>query len=277
MPTTLVVQLVEPFGRVADVGRGDRRHVRRRRPGPRAPRRRPVSVDADPHPPRTPPVPVLLPGVTMSRLVPSACTCADTCRWAPMPRPTVRITAAMPMRMPSMVSPDRTPVRPDRVQAGPQRVRPVTGLSGFARVLPERSSGRASLTHGRPPPVPHAHHPRRPRGDLSLVRDQHDRPAGSRAARTAGRARRPTTPSRGCRSARRRGSASGPPTSARATADPLLLTAGQLAGPVFGAGRPAPPAPARPSARRRRSSRGTPAYTSGSSTLRQAVQRTAAG
>ena len=65
-----------------------------------------VSVDALPRPPRTPPV-VVLPGLTMSRFEPSLLIESRTWAWAPWPSPTVRITAAMPMRMPSMVSAER--------------------------------------------------------------------------------------------------------------------------------------------------------------------------
>jgi len=67
-----------------------------------------VSVDADPRPPRMPLVVVVLPGETMSRLLPSWLIWLRTCACAPWPRPTVSITAAMPIRMPSMVSPDRS-------------------------------------------------------------------------------------------------------------------------------------------------------------------------
>src|SRR5450759_5676559 len=66
-----------------------------------------VSVEADPNPPRKPVVLVVLPGERIKRLVPSASTCAVTCCWAPMPRPTVRITAAIPMRIPRTVSAER--------------------------------------------------------------------------------------------------------------------------------------------------------------------------
>ena len=67
-----------------------------------------VSVEADPAPPRTPVVLVVLPGVTISRLLPSEEIRAPTSCWLPRPRPTVSTTAAMPIRMPSMVSIDRS-------------------------------------------------------------------------------------------------------------------------------------------------------------------------
>src|SRR5882757_3809829 len=66
-----------------------------------------VSVDADPNPARTPPVDEL-PGDTISRLPPSEASCLDTCCCAPWPRPTVSTTAAMPIRMPSDVSIERS-------------------------------------------------------------------------------------------------------------------------------------------------------------------------
>src|SRR5450759_4063055 len=66
-----------------------------------------VSVEADPNPPRRPVVLVVLPGEMIRRLVPRASTWAVTCCWAPMPRTTVRITAATPMRIPSTVSAER--------------------------------------------------------------------------------------------------------------------------------------------------------------------------
>ena len=66
-----------------------------------------VSVEADPNPPRRPVVLVVLPGEMINRLVPRASTCAVTCCWAPMPSPTVKITAAIPIRIPSTVSAER--------------------------------------------------------------------------------------------------------------------------------------------------------------------------
>ena len=50
---------------------------------------------------------VVLPGVTVSTLEPSAVISEVTCPWAPSPSPTVRMTAAMPMRMPRTVSAER--------------------------------------------------------------------------------------------------------------------------------------------------------------------------
>jgi hypothetical protein len=67
-----------------------------------------VSVEAEPKPPRTPLLLVLLPGETISRLEPRASICLRTCSWAPRPRPTVRTTEEIPMTMPSMVSSDRS-------------------------------------------------------------------------------------------------------------------------------------------------------------------------
>ena len=66
-----------------------------------------VSVEPDPNPPRTPAVLVVLPGVTISRLLPSDAIRAPTACWLPSPRPTVRMTAAIPIRIPSTVRVDR--------------------------------------------------------------------------------------------------------------------------------------------------------------------------
>ena len=67
-----------------------------------------VSVEAEPKPPRMPELDVVLPGVTVSRLDPRAVISEPTCCWAPSPRPTVRMTAVMPIMMPSTVSVDRS-------------------------------------------------------------------------------------------------------------------------------------------------------------------------
>src|SRR5664279_2035186 len=79
-----------------------------------------VSVDAVPNPPRTPAVVVELPGVTISRLLPRELIRAPTSCWLPRPRPTVSTTAAMPIRMPSMVSPERS--RCPRMASQPVRM-----------------------------------------------------------------------------------------------------------------------------------------------------------
>ena len=121
-PTTEVDQLLVPAVRVS-VGIGDRGHRldigrhggraqrtwRRRWSGSRRSRTRPVCPSAD----------VLLPGETVSRLVPRAVMSELTWAWAPSPSPTVRMTAAIPMRMPRTVSPERSrwvriPLRPVR-------------------------------------------------------------------------------------------------------------------------------------------------------------------
>ena len=66
-----------------------------------------VRVLAAPRPARTPPAPVVLPGTTVIRLVPSAVIRPVTYCRAPRPIPTVRMTAATPMRIPSAVSSER--------------------------------------------------------------------------------------------------------------------------------------------------------------------------
>ena len=153
VPTTLVVQFVEPFCRVCRGGRG--RGDRGRRPAPppgtRARSRRLGERGRRPEPAAHAAGRCVLPGETMSRLVPSACTCATTCRWAPMPRPTVRMTAAMPMRMPSMVSPDRS--RCVRIASRPVRSvsAQLTGTSPAARWRARRGCGSSARRSRRPP------------------------------------------------------------------------------------------------------------------------------
>ena len=67
-----------------------------------------VSVEAEPKPPRTPELEVVLPGVTVNRLEPRAVISEPTCFWAPSPSPTVRMTAVMPIMIPTTVSVDRS-------------------------------------------------------------------------------------------------------------------------------------------------------------------------
>ena len=65
-----------------------------------------VSVFAESDPPRTPEL-VVLPGETVSRLVPSAAIRELTESADAVPIPTVQITAATPKRMPSVVRIER--------------------------------------------------------------------------------------------------------------------------------------------------------------------------
>ena len=67
-----------------------------------------VRVDAVPSASRIPVVEVELPGEMVSTLEPSAVISEVTWPWAPSPNPTVRMTAAMPIRMPSTVRADRS-------------------------------------------------------------------------------------------------------------------------------------------------------------------------
>ncbi len=67
-----------------------------------------VSVDAEPKPPRVPVELVLLPGEITRRFVPSSLIWSCTWARAPWPSPTVMTTAVMPMRIPSMVSAERS-------------------------------------------------------------------------------------------------------------------------------------------------------------------------
>src|ERR1019366_3328149 len=115
-----------------------------------------VRVEAEPNPPRRPVVLVVLPGEMINRLVPRASTCAVTCCWAPIPRPTVRITAAIPMRIPSTVSAER--IRWLRIAS--RLVRSVSNQvmmtppkrplrSGRSRQSPNRRVAARCAQHGR--------------------------------------------------------------------------------------------------------------------------------
>src|ERR1700689_878361 len=78
-----------------------------------------VRVEAVPKPPRMPEDEVELPGEIVNRLVPNEVISELTCACAPSPNPTVRMTAAMPISIPSTVRPDRrrwvrTPLSPVR-------------------------------------------------------------------------------------------------------------------------------------------------------------------
>ena len=66
-----------------------------------------VRVFAEPEPPRTPKLDVLLPGEIVRRLVPSAAMRELTESADAVPMPTVQITAATPKRMPSVVRIER--------------------------------------------------------------------------------------------------------------------------------------------------------------------------
>ena len=76
-----------------------------------------VSVLAVPKPPRTPLELVVLPGVTTRRFDPSAEMAELTLLCAPSPRPTVRMTAAIPSTPERRVSRHLMP-RPRRIRAG---------------------------------------------------------------------------------------------------------------------------------------------------------------
>src|SRR6266540_1562063 len=114
-----------------------------------------VSVDAEPKPPRTPPL-VELPGETISRLPPSAANCLATFCCAPWPSPTVSTTAAMPIRMPSEVSIERSlcvriasqPLPKTSDQVIGDRPRPQAG----PRLSRRRGCGRPDRPARRPRP-----------------------------------------------------------------------------------------------------------------------------
>ncbi len=69
-----------------------------------------VKVELLPRPARTP-LAVVAPGTTISRLVPRLLICASTDERAPSPTATIVITAATPMKIPSIVSAARSLLR----------------------------------------------------------------------------------------------------------------------------------------------------------------------
>ena len=121
VPTTDVVQFVEPYTRLSEVFfTGATPATSGAATGElSAAASATRNVDAEPKPPRTPVVLVALPGDTISKLLPSALICELTFCCAPSPRPTVMTTPAMPMRMPSMVRAERR--RCDRTASQPVR------------------------------------------------------------------------------------------------------------------------------------------------------------
>ena len=111
---------------------------------------------------------VELPGVMVSTLEPSALISDVTWLDAPSPRPTVRMTPAMPMRMPSTVRNERsrwlrTPFTPVRMVSSQLTGR--SALEVALVVLGEQPVADADDAPGR-------------RGDLDVVGDQHERASG---------------------------------------------------------------------------------------------------
>ena len=210
-----------------------------------------VSVDADPKPPRIPPLSVLAPrrddeqvGAELVDLV------AAPRPRAPCPRPTVRMTAVMPMRMPSIVSAERRRCGPDRV------VRGAEGVAPGHRADPAPGGGRAPRRRASSPSRIWMMRSARAATSCSCVISTIVRPGC--AARRTGRARR-----RGrCRvevpgrlvgeDQRRLGD------ERAGDRDPLLLAAGELAGPVLGAIGEADAVERAPAPASRRSPRSTP-------------------
>ena len=187
------------------------------------------------------------PGETISRLVPSELIWALHLPAAPWPRPTVSTTAAMPIRMPSMVSAGAQPVRcgprPSRSGRSPpghaddprRAVRQSDDARTSGRRGPGRSAWRARATSiswvistiVRPCVV-------------QLVEQGQDVGGGDRvevAGRLVGQDQRRVGDQR------------------PGDGDPLLLAAGQLARPVARPGRPGRPGRARPAPVALRSSR----------------------
>ena len=250
VPTTLVVQLAVPAVRVCPVIEIGATAAMSGAAvlDASAPASCRVSVVAEPSGPFTPPELVALPGVMISRLVPSALIWARICAEAPSPNPTVRITAAIPIRMPSMVSAERS--RCERTASSPVRSvsRQFTG--------PHRHAPRAVSSDTRPSS-------RRtvrcgPAGDVGLVGDHHDRAAGAvqlveQAEDLGGRGRVEVAGRLVGEQQVRLGD------QRPGDRDPLLLAAGELARPVLGpvaeadpVQRGERPARAAPPGRRRR-------------------------
>ena len=225
VPTTVVVQLVVPATRVSDselVGAtapmsGATVFEASAAASPA------VSVEAEPNPPRMPELDVVLPGEMVRRLVPSAAIWELTCCWAPSPSPTVRITAAIPIMMPSTVSLDRSRWVTTRFESGPKRLDDVHRWAGSAGRPVSASKIWPSL--------------------IRMVRSAASATSDSWVIRTMVRpptcrsSNRPSTSSADDRvevagrlvgQDERRVGDQGP-----GHRDPLLLTAGELAGPVL--------------------------------------------
>jgi hypothetical protein len=82
-----------------------------------------VSTDALPDPPRAPPL-VVAPGRMTTRLVPRLAICDATAWLAPCPTATIAMSAATPMKTPSMVRIDRSRLRASACAAVPRIIRP---------------------------------------------------------------------------------------------------------------------------------------------------------
>ena len=185
--------------------------------------RRPRSGStAEPKPPRTPELDVVLPGETVSRLEPSAVISDATCCWAPSPSPTVRITAAIPIMMPSTVRVDRSRWVTTASQRSGRSPATFIGRPTPQRRTRRRRSGRpGSAWSARPNAATSA----------SWVISTMVRPlrwsssSRSRTSRAETESRLPVGSSARIRS--------GSVTSAPGHGDTLLLAAGQLPGPVL--------------------------------------------
>ena len=185
MPTTVVVQLVAPCDqRRASSAR--RRH-RRRCPG-----RRSVGDSAAasaigqrrrrPEPAPDPGASVVLPGETISRLLPSALICAADLRLGALAEPDGQHhrgdadqDAEHGQRRPQPVRADRVPDRCGRSRPSSSPARPPAVVGTATRPSRIRTIRRARV------------------GDVGLVGDQHDRAARARAARRTARGRRRST------------------------------------------------------------------------------------
>src|SRR5262245_3591575 len=137
-----------------------------------------VSVDAMPHPERTP-FAVVAPGKTIRRLFPRLWICCWTAASAPRPMLTMVITAATPMMMPSIVSAERSLFRRSARSAVTKVIErtfmtsPPTpgGSSGGS------CDGSRATDVGDDVPVAEGDAALGELGDVGLVRDEHDRDA----------------------------------------------------------------------------------------------------
>ncbi len=99
-----------------------------------------VRVELLPRPARTP-LAVVAPGTTISRLVPRLLICASTDERAPSPTATIVITAATPMKIPSIVSAARSLLR--------LIARPAATTAMLAKVHASSTSEAASCLDSR--------------------------------------------------------------------------------------------------------------------------------
>ena len=171
VPTTLVVQFVEAAVNVAEVdvvGATAAMSGATVFDAERVSASAVVRVDAEPNPPRTPPLLVELPGEMINRLLPSELMRGADVALRALAEADGEDHPAIPMRMPSTVSPERN--RCSRTASNPVR--------NVSNQLTGRSSSRDRLESFADLPVANGDRAFRGLGDLPLVRDEHHRAAG---------------------------------------------------------------------------------------------------